>query len=184
MNRVVLASGSPRRRQLLTGLGLDLVVKPADIDESVRVGESPTEYVRRLALEKAAAVDGGGAPVLAADTTVAVDDDVLGKPVDAAEARSFLRRLSDRWHETHTGIAVNADALVVTTMVRFRPLQLAEINWYLATGEPFDKAGGYAIQGLAASFVIEVRGSVSNVVGLPLAETVGLLRRAGVTLMV
>ena len=150
---------------------------PADVDETPLPGESPLDLVRRLAVAKAAAVDGD--PVLAADTIVEVDGEILGKPVDAADARRMLRRLSGRSHRVHTGVAVRSgeqvEVEVVTTIVTFVALTAESIDWYLATGEPFDKAGAYAIQGAGGVFVEAIRGSVSNVVGLPLATVARLL---------
>jgi septum formation protein len=176
---LVLASGSPRRRELLGQLGLSFAVVPPDVDETPRPGERPLDLVRRLARDKAAAVD--GAVVVAADTVVEVDGDVLGKPADPDDARRMLRRLSGRAHKVHTGVAVRAgDALAVdavTTIVTFVPLQAAVVDWYVGTGEPLDKAGAYAIQGRGGVFVEHVRGSVSNVVGLPLTTVARLLTR-------
>jgi nucleoside triphosphate pyrophosphatase len=176
---LVLASGSPRRRELLAQLGLTFAVVAPDVDETPRPGERPGELVRRLAAAKAAAVDGD--PVLAADTTVEVDGEILGKPLDADDARRMLRRLSGRSHRVHTGVAVRAGERlgldVVTTIVTFVPLQPAVIEWYVGTGEPLDKAGAYAIQGHGGAFVEHVRGSVSNVVGLPLTSVARLLQQ-------
>ena len=186
---LVLASGSPRRRELLTQLGLDFVVRPADIDETPRTGEDPEEYVRRLAATKAAAVAGSDEIVVAADTTVAVDGVILEKPVDRDDARRMLRLLSGRVHRCHTGVTVldagcgseSAVTIVVTTEVEFVPLDEYAVEWYLATGEADDKAGAYGIQGAAGAFVRSVRGSVTNVVGLPVAETLDLLRATATT---
>jgi septum formation protein len=176
---LVLASASPRRRDLLARLGLDFRVVPADVDERPHPDETPEVLVRRLAETKAAAVDGD--PVLAADTVVEIDGIVLGKPVDAADARRMLSLLSGRTHRVCTGVAVRTGAgqevAVITTEVRFVALDDAAIEWYLATGEPFDKAGAYAIQGAAGAFVDSVHGSVSNVVGLPLATVTAMLGR-------
>ncbi|HEX9307918.1 MAG TPA: Maf family protein [Anaeromyxobacter sp.] len=183
--RLVLASQSPRRRELLAQLGVALEVQPADADESVLPGEPPHEYVLRVAREKARAV--AGPVVLAADTAVVLGREVLGKPRDAEDARRMLRALSATSHEVLTAVcvrraqpalAVELD-VVVTTRVRFARLGDAEIDWYVSTGEPLDKAGAYAIQGAGGAFVLGVEGSVSNVVGLPLAETAELLARAG-----
>jgi len=183
--RLVLASQSPRRRELLAQLGVALEVRPADADESVLPGEPPHEYVLRVAREKARAV--AGPVVLAADTAVVLGREVLGKPRDAEDARRMLRALSATSHEvltavcvrrTQPALAVELD-VVVTTRVRFARLGDAEIDWYVSTGEPLDKAGAYAIQGAGGAFVLGVEGSVSNVVGLPLAETAELLARAG-----
>jgi septum formation protein len=177
---LILASTSPRRRELIAVLGIPFrVVAPDGVDETPRDGESPRELARRLAAEKAQSV--GGDPVLAADTVVEIDGDILGKPVDADDARRMLQRLSGRTHLVHTAVAVRAgegvrvEVEVVTTSVRFIPLTPEAIEWYLATGEPFDKAGAYAIQGAGGVFVEGVEGSVSNVVGLPLATVVAML---------
>jgi nucleoside triphosphate pyrophosphatase len=181
--RLVLASQSPRRRELLVQLGIEPQVRPAHADEAIRPGEPPRDYVLRVARDKARAV--AGELVLAADTAVVLRDEVLGKPLDHEDARRMLRALSGSAHEVLTAVVVRraASALeaeaVVSTAVEFAPLGESEIAWYLGTGEPLDKAGAYGIQGAGGAFVRAVRGSVSNVVGLPLAETAGLLRRAG-----
>jgi septum formation protein len=182
--RLVLASQSPRRRELLSQLGLALDVRPAHADESLRPGERPRDYVLRVAREKARAVP--GELVLGADTAVVLGDEVLGKPASEADARRMLRALSGTAHEVLTAVVVRRAAApareleaVVSTQVRFAPLGAREIDWYVATGEPLDKAGAYAIQGAGGAFVLSVEGSVSNVVGLPLAETTALLRQAG-----
>ncbi|WP_257456215.1 Maf family protein [Archangium lipolyticum] len=186
--RLVLASASPRRRELLGQLGLSFEVSAADIDETPRQGEPATAYVLRLAQEKARAVMARhpGAWVLAADTTVALGDELLGKPQDAAEARGMLGRLSGRTHEVHTGVALagpgGEHSTVVRTRVVFRSLTLGEIDWYVGTGEPLDKAGSYAVQGKGGFLVAAVEGSPTNVIGLPLGETLELLARAGVPL--
>lgn len=190
--RLVLASASPRRRELLADLGLAFEVRPADIDETVRAGESGTTYVERLAREKALAVAAPDELVLAADTTVDLDGDLLGKPVDADDARTLMRRLSDSTHHVHTGVAaVTFDvdrstprvlSTVVTTAVTFAPVPDEWIDWYIDTGEPFDKAGGYGMQGAAAIFVHRIDGSPSNVIGLPLDAVAALVRRVGIDL--
>jgi septum formation protein len=180
----VLASASPRRRELLATLGLRFEVRACDIDESVVVGESPLDYVRRLAEEKLHAAfafdEVGDAFVLASDTTVVADDVILGKPEDAAEGRAMLERLSGRAHEVRTAIALGRAGRTlavrdVVTQVVFRALGSDEIARYAALGEGRDKAGGYGIQGLAGGFVARIEGSYSNVVGLPVAETLELL---------
>ena len=188
MADLVLASGSPRRREMLSTLGVVFSVDPADVDESVISGEDPISYVVRVAGAKAEAVLGRSRPnevVLAADTTVDLDGVILAKPVDAADAISMLRSLSGRSHSAHTAVVVASQGetatIVVSTTVQFRRITEAEIAWYVETGEPLDKAGAYGIQGPAAAFIEWVRGSVSNVVGLPLAETVEVLRAAGIT---
>lgn len=188
--RFVLASASPRRRELLADLGLAFVVRPADIDESVQPGESGPVYVERLARAKALAVADTDELVLAADTTVDLDGDLLGKPVDADDARSLMRRLSDSTHHVHTGVAaviVSDDgprvaSTVVTTAVTFAPVPDEWIDWYIDTGEPFDKAGGYGMQGAAAIFVHRIDGSPSNVIGLPLDAVASLVAQLGVDL--
>jgi septum formation protein len=184
MMRLVLASGSPRRRELLGWFGHPFDVVAPEVDETPRADETPIDHVSRLALDKVRAV--AGEIVVAADTTVDVDGDILGKPVDAAHAKVMLTRLSGRGHRVHTAVAVRRGSAivhdVVTTEVRFVPLDDAAIAWYTSTGEPMGKAGAYAIQGAGGALVAEVRGSVSNVVGLPLAELVVLARRLDVEL--
>jgi len=184
VSALVLASGSPRRRELLALLAIPFVVSPADIDETPLPGEAATVYVERLAREKAAAVCAPEAVVLAADTTVVLDGEILGKPVDDAEAKAMLRALAGRVHLVHTGVAVASAAevrsLVVTTAVTFPPMSGSDIEWYVATGEPAGKAGAYAIQGAGGLFVERIDGSASSVVGLPLAEARALLRASGV----
>ncbi len=184
--RLVLASQSPRRRELLEQLRIALEVRPAHADEAVLPGEPAREYVLRVAREKARAVP--GEIVLAADTAVVLRGEVLGKPGDASDARRMLHALSGTVHEVLTAVCVRRPSIrievdaVVSTAVRFARLSTVEIDWYVATGEPLDKAGAYAIQGAGGAFVLDVQGSVSNVVGLPLAETAELLRRAGLPL--
>ena len=177
---LVLASGSPRRSELLASVGLSFDVRPADIDESIRSGERPDRYVTRLAGEKAATVSDPDVVVIAADTTVEVDGTMFGKPADALDAARMLRAMSGRIHHVHTGLAVSNGAVVVerlvTTAVTFVSLDDAAIDWYVGTGEPDDKAGAYAIQGAGAALVARVDGSVTNVIGLPLAETLDALR--------
>ncbi|MGD9794940.1 MAG: nucleoside triphosphate pyrophosphatase [Acidimicrobiia bacterium] len=183
---LVLASSSPRRQELLTRAGYRFVVRPADIDESERAGEAAIDYVLRLAREKADAVAHLSMEidvVLAADTTVDVDGQVLAKPLDADDARRMLALLSGRPHRVHTGVAVAAagtvDVHVVTTVISFRALTRSEIDAYVATGEPLDKAGAYGIQGGAMGFVSAVNGSLTNVIGLPLETVIPLLGAAG-----
>lgn len=193
MSRVVLASRSPRRLALLRRLGVSPEVVPADIDETPADGEDPVLYVRRLAEAKARAVldkfrergPRSEAIVLAADTTVDLDGRILGQPADEAEARSMLRALSGRAHRVHTGVAVvdgggRLASAVVSSVVTMVAITDHLLDWYVATGEPFGKAGAYALQGAGGVLVERVRGSQSNVVGLPLRETADLLRRAGV----
>jgi len=181
---LVLASGSPRRRELLARLGVPFTVAVADIDETPQPDETPVDLVRRLAAAKAGAVAVAGTVVLAADTIVVIDGEILGQPVDGDDARRMLRRLSGRAHVVYTGVAVRSSSgtavEVVTTMVTFGPVGPATVEWYLATGEPFDKAGAYAVQGAGDVLVESVRGSVSNVVGLPLATVATMLAAAGI----
>ena len=180
--RLVLASRSPRRAELLTRAGYRFEVAPADIDERRRDGEAPRELVRRLAREKAAAVAPRhpDAVVLGADTLVVVDGAVLGKPDGAAGAAAMLRRLSGRGHEVLTGVALHAAdrcrAGVQSTRVVFRTLSPDDVARYVATGESADKAGAYSIQGRASRFVSRIEGSYTNVVGLPIELVDGLLR--------
>lgn len=187
--RLVLASGSPRRRELLMQAGLHFEVAQPSIDESIRLGERPLRYVARLARDKARAViPSFSALVIAADTSVVIDGRVLGKPADANESRRMLRLLAGRPHQVITGVAVRRtrdDAsieFVCQTRVEFERLSATQIRWYAATAEPYDKAGGYAIQGIAGSFIRSVRGSYSNVVGLPMAETLEALHQLGFAL--
>ncbi|MGZ8378952.1 MAG: Maf family protein [Gemmatirosa sp.] len=187
--RVVLASQSPRRRDLLDLIGIRHSVRPADVDESVRDGEAPDAYTERLAREKARAVAAleAHAYVVAADTTVVIDDEILGKPADEAEARAMVRRLAGRTHEVYTGMAVrheDGDAVreasaVERVRVTFRALDDAEIAAYVATGEPMDKAGAYGIQGFGATIVERIDGDYFAVMGLSLVRTVALLREIG-----
>jgi septum formation protein len=184
---VYLASASPRRSELLRQIGVRFTVRAAGIPEEPLGGETPERYVERLAAAKAETVwaaVAGVEPVLGADTAVVLDGEILGKPGSAAEAAAMLERLSGRTHEVLTAVALrHADGLetrLSRTEVRFRATTAAERLAYCATGEPFDKAGGYGIQGRAAVFVAELKGSYSGVVGLPLCETAALLGRCGV----
>jgi len=179
---LVLASASPRRRALLEQLGIPLRVDPAHLDENVRAGEAAERYVLRLAQEKAAAVHvrHPADTVLAADTSVVLDGVVLGKPTDEDEALSMLGRLSGRTHSVMTAIAVaGVGGRCVTAKVTFAPATETALRWYVSTGEPMDKAGAYAVQGIGGFLVERIEGSVSAVVGLPLVETLALLREAG-----
>ena len=180
---LVLASQSPRRSQILRQAGIPYRVRAADVDESVLAGESPVEYVQRLAAAKAFAIEAAaGETVLGADTTVVIDGEILAKPADAADARRMLARLSGRRHEVLTGICLRrgADAIrdCVTTGVVFATLGDAEIDEYVASGEPMGKAGAYAIQGLASKFVERIEGDYFNVMGLPVALVYRRLRGA------
>src|SRR5262245_22025141 len=185
--RLVLASASPRRRELLSGLGLDFEVRPVDLDETPLPGEEPRPYVLRLAREKAAARAAPGELVLAADTIVVLDGELLGKPRDPEDARRMLAKIAGREHTVFTGIALEEPgdggdggdgrdagrraAAIEESRVRMASLSAAEIGWYVGTGEPLDKAGSYAVQGLGALLVEAVSGNYTNVVGLPLPAT-------------
>ncbi len=193
---VYLASGSPRRRELLQQMGVPYQTIAVAVDEALLPGEIPDAYVHRLAALKAeagwlatrpapgASAIAGTAPVLGLDTTVVVDGTVFGKPSDRAEGVEMLRRLSGRTHRVLTAVALRTHAGVLQRLseseVRFRPLRDAECAAYWDTGEPRDKAGGYAIQGFGAVFVADLRGSHSGVMGLPIFETAALLEAAGV----
>lgn len=181
-----LASASPRRRDLLWQIGVPHIAAAAAVDESLLPGETPGDYVERVALEKAMTVRNGRQrlPVLGADTAVVLDDIVYGKPADRADGLAMLGRLSGRTHQVLTAVALATDRsvelCVSASTVRFRELTLEERVAYWETGEPRDKAGGYAIQGYAAVFIESLTGSYSGVMGLPLAETARLLRTAGI----
>jgi septum formation protein len=186
---LILASASPRRRELLSKLGLTFEVRAADLTETQNPGESPEQYVGRLAQEKAQAIAAGcraAVAVLGADTTVVLDGAVLNKPRDLADSERMLRLLRGREHVVYTGVALvlsperSVHALTVSTRVRFRPFDDATLMAYVASREGMDKAGSYGIQELGAALVREVQGSYSNVVGLPAAETIELLQRAAV----
>lgn len=184
---LILASASPRRRELLATLDLPFSVMPAHIDERHHAAEPPESYVARLAREKATqlAKQFPSAWVLGADTVVVLDQHILGKPADAAAARDMLSSLSGREHTVMTGVAVvhrdrgMTQGDVVSTRVRFHTLQAADIEAYIATGEPFDKAGAYAVQGIGGQFVAALEGCYNNVVGLPLERAMALLWSAG-----
>ena len=183
---LVLASASPRRQRFLHELGLDFIVQPADVDETLRPGELPAGFVRRLAEDKAqtVAIARPTAWILAADTIVEVDGEILGKPVDAADAVRLLQKLRNRWHAVWTGFCLRRAAAVMTGVVRsevrFGDFSDAVCAAYVATGEPLDKAGAYGIQGKGAFLVREIKGSYSNVVGLPLHEVVDALLGQGI----
>jgi septum formation protein len=181
---LVLASKSPRRAEILRAAGLPFIMRPANIEEQRLDGESPTDYARRLAVDKAAAVHiEPGEIVLGADTIVVVDDMVLEKPADDADARRMLQLLSGRTHEVITGIClrsgVRSMADTAVTRVAFSPLKPEEIDAYVASGEPMDKAGAYGIQGLASKFIERIDGDYFNVVGLPIAMVYRYLKQAG-----
>lgn len=180
---VILASRSPRRVELLAQLGVQCEIMPADIDESSLPGEEPAHYVLRLAQEKALAVAAKhgdlGSPILAADTTVALGQDILGKPADAREAMEMLMRLSGSIHMVHTAVAVyhagQIRALLNSTQVEMMQVPATVLEDYIASGEPMDKAGAYGIQGRAGAWIARIDGSYSGVMGLPLHETAQLL---------
>ncbi|HEY5802005.1 MAG TPA: Maf family protein [Burkholderiaceae bacterium] len=197
--KIYLASKSPRRRELLRQIGVDFELlmlrtdgpRGPDVSEIVHIGELPADYVARVTQEKAAFAAGiilnrrlTPRPVLAADTTVVVDNEILGKPADADEARAMLRMLSGRVHQVMTSVAIHNDTqnLQVTQVsdVTFDTLSDAQIEAYCATPEPYDKAGAYAIQGMGALFIKHIEGSHSGIMGLPLFETAQLLRQAGI----
>lgn len=182
--KVILASASPRRRELLTLVGIDHVVQPANIDETYLAGETPPQHAERLAREKAARIDEPGAVTIGSDTIVVVDGDVLGKPRDRAQAAEMLRRLSGRSHVVMTGVAVRFDGRTASGLeevgVTFRRLSDDDIERYIDTGEPMDKAGAYGIQGFGATIVERVDGDYFAVMGLALNRLVGLCRDLGI----
>ena len=172
--KLILASRSPRRAEILAAVGWPFEAMPADIDESILSGEDAVTYVQRLARTKAETIAARVAPglVLGADTTVVVDAEILGQPQDDDDARRMLQLLSGRWHEVVTGVALARSGATLraayqTTRVRFAQLSREEIDWYVASGEPQGKAGAYGIQGKAALFISEIQGDYFNVVGLP-----------------
>jgi septum formation protein len=186
---LVLASASPRRRELLGGLGLRFAVRSVDLDETPREGEPPRSYVLRLAIEKARERAHLGEIVLAADTTVVLDGEILGKPRDPEDARRMLARIAGREHTVLTGVALEETGRdlrasgIEVSRVRMAPLTPERIAWYVETGEPLDKAGSYAVQGLGALFVEEIDGNYTNVVGLPLPLTARLFAELGYELL-
>ena len=183
--KLILASGSPRRRELLTQAGFEFEVIPADIDEIRHPNEAPMDYVRRLALEKAQTIAAlhPQATILGADTTVVLSGEVMNKPVDPADAERMLRLLSGKTHQVHTGLCVITPAAthqhVETTNVVFREITEDELTTYIASGHATDKAGAYGIQGYAARWIPRIEGDYFNVVGLPLSTVVSLLRFTG-----
>jgi septum formation protein len=184
MKTLVLASASPRRAELLAAAGYVFTIDPADVDESVHAGETPEKYVLRVARDKARVVAARRSPgeiVIAADTTVVVGGEILAKPADESDAIRMLEALSSVVHHVLTGLVVVSGETelteVVTTQVRFLPLDADEIRWYVDTGEPMGKAGAYGIQGRAARFVDWIEGSWSNVVGLPVATVNKMIKR-------
>lgn len=186
--RLVLASSSPRRADLLRAAGFTFDVAPVHLDERFEPGDTPRGYVSRLAEAKAATCAAADAVVLGADTAVVIDGQILGKPVDNADAERMLRLLSGRTHEVLTGICLRlGDRSLVhveASQVRMASLSDAEIAWYVGTGEPTDKAGAYAVQGLASRFIEGIDGSYSNVVGLPVARVWSLLKVLGCGILI
>jgi septum formation protein len=185
--RLILASASPRRAELLTAAGIDFEAAPASVDETPRAGEAPMTYALRVARDKALAVSAAlpaGAAILAADTVVVAHGHLLGKPSNDEDARRMLRMLAGDDHDVHSAVVLRLETReltdVVTTRVRFAALTEQEIDWYVSTREPDGKAGAYAIQGRGARFVERIEGSWSNVVGLPLATVYRLLKQSGV----
>jgi septum formation protein len=188
--RLILASASPRRADLLREAGIDVKIEPANVDEDVTPHELPEAYVRRVAEAKGRAISGRapGRVVLAADTAVVVDGEILGKPSSPEDAARMLRMLSGRRHQVISGVCLFKDQIsivetvVEVSTVEFAVLSPAEIDWYVASGESMDKAGGYGIQGLASRFVTRIEGSYSNVVGLPIAVVYRMCMEAGLLL--
>ncbi len=184
--QLILASASPRRRELLALMGVACTVRPSLLDEAPHQGETPEAYVARLADAKACSIPGvaNTQAVLAADTIVVCDEEILGKPRDRDHALAMLSRLSGRWHRVLSAVTLRAhgraEQALTDTAVSFRALEAAECAAYWDSGEPQDKAGAYGIQGLGGCFVTEIRGSYSGVVGLPMAQTLSLLRGAGI----
>jgi septum formation protein len=186
--RIILASSSPRRRELLTGIGLDFEIIPSHVPEVHEEGEPPEVYVSRLSRSKAAAIAEAHpeAWVIAADTTVMLEDELLEKPVDRADAVRMLETIAGRTHIVYTGVTLQraasewCETRVAESEVRMLPLTREDVEWYVDTGEPMDKAGSYAVQGIGAMFIESIHGSYTNVVGLPLATLFQMLRRAGI----
>src|SRR5204863_8281048 len=184
----ILASASPRRRELLTSIGLDFDGVPSHVPDIHQEGEAPEEYVARLSRDKAHALSAQYPAhwVIAADTTVLLGDQLLEKPVDAKDAERMLATIAGKTHIVYTGVTLECaqreyrDTRVAESEVRMLPLSQREIEWYVATGEPLDKAGAYAVQGIGAMFIDSIHGSYTNVVGLPLATLFQMMRKAGV----
>jgi septum formation protein len=185
--KYILASSSPRRRELLTSIGMEFDVIPSNIPEQRQQGEAPEEYVARLSREKAEAIAAKNVDrwVIAADTTVLLGEELLEKPVDGADAARMLATIAGRTHIVYTGLTLRNGASgyretrVAESEVRMLPLTAEDIDWYVRTGEPLDKAGAYAVQGIGAMFIDSIHGSYTNVVGLPLALLFQMLRKAG-----
>jgi septum formation protein len=184
--QIILASASPRRSELLKQIGISHRIMAVDIDETPLANESPLAYVERVAAEKSAACQvllNDNLPVLSADTSVICDGEIMGKPLDLDHAISMLSRLSGRSHQVYSAVSLRGDAhwqALSISEVKFKPLSTDEIIAYWQTGEPCDKAGAYAIQGLASTFIESITGSFSGVMGLPLYETAQLLAKQGI----
>lgn len=186
--RFILASTSPRRRELLASIGAEFDVLPSHVPEEHRPGEAPEEYVARLSREKAnaVAVQHPSRWVIAADTTVLLGDQLLEKPVDKADAARMLALIAGKTHIVYTGVTLQntgleiRDTRVAESEVRILPLSQSDVEWYVATGEPLDKAGAYAVQGAGAMFIDSIHGSYTNVVGLPLALLFQMMRKVGI----
>jgi septum formation protein len=185
---MILASSSPRRRELLASVGIDFEVVPSNVPEHHQPGEAPEEYVARLSRDKAAAIAQRHPArwIIAADTTVLLGDQLLEKPADPADAARMLSAIAGKTHVVYTGVTLqnldngHRDTRVAESEVRMLPLDGNDIEWYVATGEPLDKAGAYAVQGIGAMFIDSIHGSYTNVVGLPLALLFQMLRKAGI----
>jgi septum formation protein len=186
--KFILASASPRRRELLASIGLDFEVLPSHVPEVHQEGEAPEEYVARLSRDKshAIALEYPDRWVIAADTTVLLGEELLEKPVDGRDAVRMLATIAGKTHIVYTGVTLESvssdyrETRVAESEVRMLPLSAEEIEWYVRTGEPLDKAGAYAVQGIGAMFIDSIHGSYTNVVGLPLATLFQMLRRAGI----
>ena len=184
---IILASASPRRSELLTSIGLKIKIVPSDIDETLEVAETPVQHVARLAQEKATFVakDYPSSWIIGADTIVVLDNNIIGKPTDKAHAKSMLKSLSNKTHIVYTGFAIinlhnnMLHAEVVESAVTLRFITDDELNWYINTPEPYDKAGAYALQGKGAVFVKSISGSHSNIIGLPISEVTCALKAFG-----
>ena len=186
--QIILASASPRRKELLSQLGLDFTIAIPHVDEKTRQGEHPEDFCRRISMEKAAIIsqDYPDALIIAADTIVVIDGKILGKPNDNKEALAYLTLLAGRTHEVYTGYTIlykgQNRTKVIRTRVHFRAMSKEEILWYIATGEPMDKAGAYAVQGIGSIFVDRLEGSYTNVIGLPLSDLYYDLKGFGIVL--
>ena len=186
--QIILASGSPRRKELFSWLGLDFETKVPEVDESIRSGEEPGDYCSRISGDKAQSIHRSNrqALIVAADTIVVVHGKILGKPADASDALSQLRLLQGAMHEVYTGYTITHETRSITRVIRtrvyFRPMSDGEITWYISTGEPMDKAGSYGLQGIGALFIESIEGSYTNVIGLPMSDLYNDLKGFGVAL--